>query len=64
MRNKKGWTVLHYSARSGSYKLLVSFTDMGNGINLKIIDGKNYLHIAELYGHLNLCKTLISLKYI
>ena len=35
---------------------------MGINIHLKTNDGKNCLHIAAAYGHLNLCKTFIQ-KY-
>ena len=31
---------------------------MGSDINLKTNDGKNFLHIAALHGHLNLCRKL------
>ena len=33
---------------------------MGINIHLKTNDGKNCLHIAAAYGHLNLCKTFIQ----
>ena len=55
-----GWTALHYSARNGSYELVNFFANMGNDINLKNNLGWNCLHIAALYGHLTLCKTLIN----
>ena len=35
----KGWTVLHYSAKYGSYDLFRYFADMGANINLKNNDG-------------------------
>ena len=54
----KGWTVLHYSAKYGSYDLFRYFADMGANINLKDNDGSNCLHIAALYGHLKLCRIL------
>ena len=60
--NDDGWTALHYSAKNDSYELVKFFTDMGIDTNLKATDGMNCLHIAAHYGHLNLCKTLIS-KY-
>ena len=53
-----GWTALHYSTRGGTYSLITYFVDMGTDIYLKTNDGKNCLHIAALYGHLNLCKAL------
>ena len=53
-----GWTALHYSTRSGTYSLITYFVDMGTDIYLKTNYGKNCLHIAALYGHLNLCKAL------
>ena len=55
-----GWTALHYSAKSDSYKLVKIFIDMGIDINLNATDGMNCLHIAAEYGHLNLCKMLIN----
>ena len=62
MADNDGWTALHFSARNGSFKLVRYFADMENDINSKTYDGKNCLHIAALYGHLNLCKALIN-KY-
>ena len=56
----EGWTTLHFSARNGTYKLFKLFTDMGTNIDVKDNLGRNCLHIAALYGHLNLCKTLID----
>ena len=58
--DKNGWTALHYSASYGSYELFRYFADMGVDIYLKGNDGMNCLHIAALYGHLNLCKILID----
>ena len=55
-----GWTALHYSAKSDSYKLVKIFIDMGIDINLNATDGMNCLHIAAEYGHLSLCKMLIN----
>ena len=60
MTDNEGWTALHFSIRNGSYELVKFFADMGSDIYLKTKDGKNCLHIAALYGHLNLCKTLID----
>ena len=59
MVDEDGWSPLHCSARYGSYESIRYFADMGIGINLNTNDGRNCLHIAALYGHLNLCKTLI-----
>ena len=53
-----GCTAHHYSARCGSYELFKCFTDIEARIYLKNNDGSNFLHIAALYGHLNLCKIL------
>ena len=55
-----GWTALHFSARNGSYELLTFFVNIGTDIHLKTNKGHNCLHIAALYGHLNLCKALID----
>ena len=55
-----GWTAVHYSARYGSYELLRYFAEMGVDIHLKSKNGSNCLHIAAMYGHLNLCKVLIE----
>ena len=60
MADNDGWTALHFSARNGSYELVNFFVDMGAAINLQTNDGKNCLHIAALYGHLNLSKALIN----
>ena len=57
---KSGWTALHLSARNGSYELLTFFVDIGTDIHLKTNKGQNCLHIAALYGHLNVCKILID----
>ena len=58
MLDNDGRTALHYSARNGSYALVTYFTAMGTNVYLKTNDGSNCLHIAALYGHLNLCKKL------
>ena len=58
--NSDGWTALHFSASNGSYELVKYFTDEGIDINLKTYDGRNYLHIATYFEHLNLCKMLIT----
>ena len=46
-----GWTVLHFSARNGSYDLVSYFADRGTNIHPKNKLGWNCLHIAALYGH-------------
>ena len=56
--DKDGWTALHFSAKNGVYELFTYFINMGSDINLKTNDGKNFLHIAALHGHLNLCRKL------
>ena len=50
----------HHHAKNGNHQVIKFLADMGINIHLTTIDGKNSLHIAALYGHLNLCKTLIS----
>ena len=60
MTDNYGWTALHHSAKSGRYKLIKFFIDKGTDILLKTKNGENCLHIAAVYGHLNLCKTLIK----
>ena len=60
MGNNSGLTALHFSAKSGSYELLTYFAGMGTDIHLKTKDASNCLHIAAMYGHLNLCKKLIE----
>ena len=57
---KTGWTALHTSATNGSYELVTYFVEMGSDIHLKTDDGRNCLHLAAGYGHLNLCKTLVE----
>ena len=57
---KNGATALHYSVISGSYELVKYFVGMGTDIHLKTNDGKNCLHFAAQFGHLNLCKKLID----
>ena len=56
--DKDGWTPLHYFARNGSYDLFTYFADMEAHIYCKGNKGENCLHIAALYGHLNICKIL------
>ena len=58
--DKRGWTAIHFSAKSGNNELLTYFADIGTDIHLKTNDGRNCLHIAALEGHLNLCKMLIN----
>ena len=55
-----GFTTLHFSVRYGSYELFRYFTEMGADIYLKIHRGCNCLHIAALYGHLDLCKIFVD----
>ena len=59
MSDKKGWTALHHSAKSGNYELVTYFADLGTDIHCISKLGRNCLHIAAKNGHLNLCKTLI-----
>ena len=54
-----GWIAFHFCARSGSYNLFRYFADIVTDIDLKANDEMNCLHIATLYGHLNLCFALI-----
>ena len=60
MKSNTGWTVLHYSARNGSHRLFTFFADMRTDIYVKDNLGQNCLHIAALFGHLNLCKKLLE----
>ena len=55
-----GCTVLHQSARSGSYEVFRYFAPKGSDIHLKTKNGRTCLHIAAFSGHLNLCKILIN----
>ena len=55
-----GCTALHHSARNGSYDLINYFVSMGADINLKTKAGLNCLHMAALFGHLNLSKVLVD----
>ena len=61
MTDNEGSTALHRSAQNGSYKLITFFTAEGIDIFHKTTCGMNCLHIASLFGHLNLCKTLIDI---
>ena len=63
MTDDDGWTAFHFAAKNGSYELIKYFVDMGSNLLLKTNDGKNCLHIAALYGHLNLCKRLKDEHY-
>ena len=56
----RGWTGLHYFAKTGSYELVQAVADMEIDINLKANYGENCLHIAADCGHFNLCRMLIS----
>ena len=58
--DSKGWMVFHHHAKNGNHQEIKLLFDMGINIHLTKNDGKNCLHIAALYGHLNLCKKLIS----
>ena len=55
-----GFTALHYSARNGSYDVVTYFVKLGTDIHLKTKNQSNCLHVAVLFGHLDLCKTLID----
>ena len=61
MTDNEGFTALHRSAQNGSYKLIKFFTAERIDIFHKTKCGMNCLHIASLFGHLNLCKTLINI---
>ena len=60
MTDEMGFTALHFSIQSGSYELLRYLEDIGTDINLKVNDGRNCLHIAAFYGHLNICKYFVE----
>ena len=62
MTDSFGWTALHFSARNSSYDLVKLSADMGTDIHLQGMFGSNCLYIVALYGHLDLCETLID-KY-
>ena len=62
MTNSMGWTVLHFSAQSGSHDLIDFFVKKGVNVLLETRAGNNSLHIAASNGHLSLCETLIT-KY-
>ena len=60
MKSNTGWTALYYSARNGSHRLFTCFADMITDIYVKDNLGQNYLHIAALFGRLNLCQKLLD----
>ena len=60
LSDDNGWRALHFATANGRYELIQTCTNMGSDIHLKTNDGKNCLHIAALYGHLNLCEELID----
>ena len=60
MKSNNGWTALYYSARNGSHRLFTCFADMITDIYVKDNLGQNYLHIAALFGRLNLCQKLLD----
>ena len=62
MTNSMGWTVLHFSAQSGSHDLIDFFVKKGVNVLLETRAGNNSLHIAASNGHLSLWETLIT-KY-
>ena len=62
MTDNDGWTALHHSAASGVYDLVKFFVDKGADIHLKNKLGRNCLHVAALYGTLNLCQALIDVN--
>ena len=45
MADNGGWTLFHFSARKGNYKLFAYFTDMGSDIYFKTKDEKKCIHI-------------------
>ena len=60
LKYNDGWTALHHSAQSGSYKLFSFFGDMGADIYVKTNSGWICLNIAAVHGHLNICKALVD----
>ena len=60
MVNDSGWTQLHFCAKYGNLKKIETLADKGTNIHLKTDDGDNCLHIAALFGHVDLCKTLVK----
>ena len=55
-----GLTPLHYSARSGNYKIFKFFADMASDIYRKTKSGANCLHMVAMNGNLDFCKTLLK----
>ena len=60
MADNNGCSERYVRTRYGSYELASLFAYLEISINHKTSDGKNRLHFAALYGHLNHCKTLID----
>ena len=58
--NNNGWTALHFSAQGASYELVNFFIENESYIYYPTDDGENCLHVASLYGHFQLCKTLVN----
>ena len=60
MTDENRWTPLHRSLISGQNELHEFFLSViETDIYCKINDGRNYLHIAAEYGHLEFCKRLL-----
>ena len=60
MTDENRWTPLHRLLISGQNELHEFFLSViETDIYCKINDGRNYLHIAAEYGHLELCKRLL-----
>ena len=55
-----GYNAIHYSVKSGSTELVKLFIGNRTNIFFAAKDGKNFLHLAALYGHLNLCRMLVT----
>ena len=60
MTDNDGWTTPHYYARNGSYDLVRYFGEVEISIYNKSSLDQNCLHIAALYGHMILCRTLLD----
>ena len=59
-----GCAAIHYAVKSGSYDMIKYFVENGTDVYLKTNTGMNCLHIAALYGHVNLCRMLIEIYKI
>ena len=57
---KKGWSALHIAARTGNVKVVAALIDNGAKNDIKDLEGKTPILVAQESGYLDVVTTMIE----